>query len=191
MSAYCYKYTDLKDNNVKYVGIVFGEKRRLIDRIIEHEKDGWFKSTNEWLIEYHEVDNRSIAESYESHYISLYNPCFNISKKCWGINKLLPEVKWCVFSDNDRVIKNKLSETYDRNAVSTYHNKLSNIIIRIPSKETCGIDYKEKIIEVLKERANESGITPISMNTYILNLIENDTGISIPRGLKMLKNGTV
>lgn len=34
--AYVYKYTDLLDNVVKYVGIVWGKTRTLQDRIKEH-----------------------------------------------------------------------------------------------------------------------------------------------------------
>ena len=76
---------------------------------------------------------------------------------------------------------------YDKKAVKDYHDKLTNITIRIPSAKACGIDYKEKIKVVLKERAKESGDKELSINEYILELIEKDSGISIPRGLKEMK----
>lgn len=83
--------------------------------------------------------------------------------------------------------KKELSDKYDQKAVKAYHEKLTNIIIRIPSKESCGVDYKEQINDVLKARADETGEKPISLNQYILDLIEQDSGISIPRGLKAMR----
>lgn len=74
----------------------------------------------------------------------------------------------------------------NKEAVTDYHKKLTNIIIRIPSKEACGIDYKEQINEYLKANA-KNGEKPKSMNEYILDLIEKDSGISIHRGAKGLK----
>ena len=37
--AYVYRYTDLADNIIKYVGIVYGENRTLKQRIYEHFRD--------------------------------------------------------------------------------------------------------------------------------------------------------
>lgn len=83
--------------------------------------------------------------------------------------------------------KKELSEKYDQKAVAAYHNKLTNIIVRIPSKEACGVDYKELINDYLKAKAKETGEKPMSMNEYILSLIERDSGITIHRGAKGLK----
>ena len=79
----------------------------------------------------------------------------------------------------------KYSEKYDQVAVDKYHKKLTNIIVRIPSKEACGVDYKEQINEYLKKSA-KNGEKPKSMNEYILSLIEKDSGITIHRGAKGL-----
>ena len=35
--AYIYRYTDLVDNIIKYVGIVWSDNRSLEDRLYEHE----------------------------------------------------------------------------------------------------------------------------------------------------------
>lgn len=91
--GYVYRYIDKKDNIIKYVGIVWGETRTLERRLQEHTKDNWF-SSSEWRIEYicEDIDTRSEAESFESHYISLYktDQYYNIAKSGWGINKYLP-----------------------------------------------------------------------------------------------------
>lgn len=40
--GYVYRYTDLTDNVIKYVGIVWKDNRTLDDRIYEHSYfDGW------------------------------------------------------------------------------------------------------------------------------------------------------
>ena len=82
--------------------------------------------------------------------------------------------------------KKEYSPKYDKKAVTDYHNKLANIIVRIPSKEACGVDYREQIKEYLMAKAKETGEKPKSMNEYILGLIEADSGISIHRGAKGL-----
>ena len=65
-----------------------------------------------------------------------------------------------------------------REAVKDYHKKLSVITIRIPQSD---IDYKERI----QKHAEEIGK---SMNEYILSLIETDMKITIPKGVKGVKD---
>lgn len=36
--AWVYRYTDLSDNIIKYIGIVWGKNRTLKQRLIEHKK---------------------------------------------------------------------------------------------------------------------------------------------------------
>ena len=92
--ACIYRYTDLADGIIKYVGIVYGETRTLKNRLIEHLHDEWYKYKN-WKIEYIDVgiDSRTDAEYYEAHYISLYktDKYYNMSKSGWGISKYLPD----------------------------------------------------------------------------------------------------
>ena len=66
--AYVYRYIDLKDNIIKYVGIVYERTRTLDQRIKEHAiKDEWCKNS-EWKIEYIEtdIDSRTDAEYMEA-----------------------------------------------------------------------------------------------------------------------------
>lgn len=65
----------------------------------------------------------------------------------------------------------------NKEAVKDYHKKLTVITIRIPQSDT---DYKAQI----QKRAEE---LKLSMNEYILTLIENDMKIKIPKGVKATK----
>lgn len=88
-----YRYIDTSDNKIKYVGIVY--KRNLAKRLQDHMyQDDWCRKSN-WIIEYFECENKSEAEAFESHLISLYgsNNYFNKSKSNWGINRFLPDVE--------------------------------------------------------------------------------------------------
>lgn len=65
----------------------------------------------------------------------------------------------------------------NKEAVKDYHKKLTVITIRIPQSDT---DYKAQI----QKRAEE---LKLSMNEYILTLIEKDMNIIIPKGVKATK----
>lgn len=104
--GYIYRYTDLSDNIIKYVGIVWGKSRTLKQRIHEHKKEWWYKNTS-WKIEYinADIDSRTDAEYFESHYISLYgtDKYFNSAKSGWGVSKYLPdrEKEWRCYKEED------------------------------------------------------------------------------------------
>lgn len=95
--AYIYRYIDLADEIVKYVGIVWGESRTLQQRLNEHEKYDKWCYTRRWKIQYIEtgINNRTEAEFFESHFISLYNTdkYFNNAKSNWGVSCLVPFVE--------------------------------------------------------------------------------------------------
>lgn len=63
--------------------------------------------------------------------------------------------------------------------IKDYHKKLAEIKIRIPSEESCGINYLSKI----RQRAADLGFTSKrgegSINAYVISLIEQDMGIEI------------
>lgn len=65
----------------------------------------------------------------------------------------------------------------NKEAVKDYHKKLTVITIRIPQSDT---NYKAQI----QKRAEE---LKLSMNEYILTLIENDMKTKIPKGVKATK----
>lgn len=104
--AYVYKYIDKADNQVKYVGIVYGVTRSLTQRIVEHTKDSWYQTSDEWEIWYldEDINSRTDAEYFESHYISLYgsDKFFNRTKAGWGISKYLPdrESEWKKYDES-------------------------------------------------------------------------------------------
>lgn len=94
-----YRYIDIKDNKIKYVGIVWSSKRTLKQRINEHKKDKWYK-ISEWKIQILEypINSRTDAEYIEAHFVSLYqtDKYYNVSKSGWGISSFIPnmEDKW-------------------------------------------------------------------------------------------------
>ena len=146
--AWVYRYTDLSDNIIKYIGIVWGKNRTLKQRLIEHKKnDDWCKSKN-YKIEYIEqdIDNRTDAEYFEAHYISLYNTdhYYNIKKAGWGISKYLPnrENDWVEFSFD---LTDYKDEYIDR--LENTIEEQSKIILQL---ETENISLKKDIDENLK-----------------------------------------
>lgn len=78
---YVYKYTDLSDGIVKYVGIT----NNMAARVYQHTLDklGKIKS---WNIEYAEYPTRADVEFLEGHLISLYGTAtyFNVAKSGFG-----------------------------------------------------------------------------------------------------------
>lgn len=93
---YCvYRYIDIEDNTIKYVGIV--RSGFLCDRIQSHEREDKWCQNKPWRIEYFECDTQSEVEAFEAHLIALYGTYkyYNKQKASWGINKYLPNVeKW-------------------------------------------------------------------------------------------------
>ena len=128
--AYVYRYTDLKDNKIKYVGIVWSKNRTLAQRLNEHLKlDDWCH--NNYKVEYLEVANRTEAESLESHFIALYKTYkfYNNATSDWGINSFIPDMEndWKEFNVKNLNIKLKDGERilYDiwvSSAYSIYSN---------------------------------------------------------------------
>lgn len=57
--GYVYRYTDIADGIVKYVGIVSSENRTLLQRVKEHQTyDDWCNGS-QWKIEYLEINNKT------------------------------------------------------------------------------------------------------------------------------------
>lgn len=62
-------------------------------------------------------------------------------------------------------------------AVKDYHKKLVNLaVVRVPSEEVSGIDFKAEVTKYLCDRYGEKkdGVPNKSMNEYILDLINVD-----------------
>ena len=96
---YCYKYTDLADNIVKYIGIVQVEGRTVSKRAKDHfyaPKDKeWFREKI-WKIEYIYCKTRSDCEALENHCIALYGTYkyYNKAKANWGLCTFIGDIKW-------------------------------------------------------------------------------------------------
>lgn len=137
--AYVYRYIDLLDGIIKYIGIVWSEDRTLQQRIYEHlTKDIWCKGKN-WKIEYFVVNNRTEAENFESHFIALYETYkyYNDAKSDWGVSSYLPkEINWIEYKQlnltNDELETVDLYEvSFNKKTKEFSINKLSSI------KATC------------------------------------------------------
>lgn len=96
--GYVYRYTDLEDNVIKYVGIVWSDKRELAQRIYEHSLYDWWCQDTLWKIEYIEtpINTRTDAEYMESHFISLFHTGmtengYNTKKDGWGVSSFIKE----------------------------------------------------------------------------------------------------
>ncbi|MDT4370609.1 hypothetical protein RO865_17705 [Blautia faecis] len=132
-----YRYTDLSDDVIKYVGIIWSENRSLKQRIEEHyRQDEWCKN-KEWKIEYIEenIKTRTDAEYLESHYIALFHTdnWYNKNKAGWGISNLLPDRDRWILYDEEKyklIIENKkLKEENKALKKYIHYNTKQNIII--------------------------------------------------------------
>lgn len=103
--AWVYRYTDNTDGVIKYVGIVWSENRSLGQRIYEHQNNDSWCINGDFKIEYIEenINSRTDAEFFESHYISLYRTdrYYNKAKSGWGVSSYLPnrENEWTEYID--------------------------------------------------------------------------------------------
>ena len=78
-----YRYLDVDDEKIKYVGIC--NNGTLSNRHRGHMNDEWFRNGN-FICEYIQYQNRSETEAMESHLISVYgtDKYYNKSKTGWG-----------------------------------------------------------------------------------------------------------
>ena len=95
--GYIYRYTDLADNVVKYIGIVYAN-RPLCKRLDEHQKNDKWCLKSKYKIDFIEFDSSSTLEALESHLITLYgtDKYYNIQKTNWGLCEFIPDIndKW-------------------------------------------------------------------------------------------------
>ena len=126
--GFVYKYTDIEDQIVKYVGIVWSENRTLLQRVKEHQMyDDWCNG-KQWKIEYLDINNKTDCEGLEAHFISLYNTnkWYNKSKTNWGISNIysMIEWKWKEFDyiPEDIEIKNRINRRINDNFLSKLYD---------------------------------------------------------------------
>lgn len=100
--GYIYRYVDIIEDTIKYVGIVYAN-RSLRSRIKEHIRNDDWAEDSVWKVEYQEFPNmsRTDLEYLESHLISYYRTYrwYNTSKGDWGASSLvnIDEDKWVEF----------------------------------------------------------------------------------------------
>lgn len=169
--GYVYRYKDLVDNIIKYVGIVWSGKRTLNQRLYEHQQNDEWCFKRRWKIEYleSEITTRTDAEYFESHYISLYetDKYFNVKKSGWGISSFLPnrENEWKeVVMINEELRKqkfllNKIEKETEREILKYEKVKVelakllsSKSINLYSSGEKINIEIQD-IIEVIEKEA--------------------------------------
>lgn len=154
--AYVYRYTDLSDGIIKYVGIVWSENRTLEQRIKEHEKDEWYQGTK-WKIEFicEDIRSRTDAEYLESHYISLYETgkWFNKNKSGWGISKYLPvNNNWKEYDTKKKELVKKVNHLNEEN------EKLRKELIKYASINSDNCNYfwwiqERSLLETCEKKA--------------------------------------
>lgn len=108
-----YRYVDLKDEIIKYIGIVWGEKQTLFDRIYAHECQGQFWGYN-WHVDFIELTSRTECECLEAHFITLYrtDKYLNIAKTGWGLCSFVPKnLEWQPYYEKEYTYSPKENET--------------------------------------------------------------------------------
>lgn len=172
--AWVYRYTDLADGVIKYVGVVWGKNRTLEQRLREHERHDSWCNTRRWKIEYlHEdIETRAEAEAFETHFIELYETgrYFNKRQVGYGLNKFLPnkENEWKEYKLFFKV---------------AFHDKNNSEEILKTEAQTCEIKQEEAkidvvsmILEAMKSNNFEkiySIIVELQNKKYTLNDINN------------------
>lgn len=147
---YVYKYTDLSDGVVKYVGIVCRKSdNALFDRIREHsENDSWTYGKC-WKVEYICVETLNDANSLESHFIAKYKTeeWYNNSKTRLGLLSFLKgDFEWTV-AEECLIVKEKETR-------NSFKDKAREILElkELMGRRLCEIEKSLKKIEYLLEQ---------------------------------------
>ena len=122
-----YRYIDLNDNNIKYVGIVWSGNRTLKQRVEEHYNNDSWCDRGHWRIEYvlRDVNTRTDAEYLEAHYTNKFrNPngeWFGKTKLNWGESEIIDDSndKWEIYS-TDEESKSDLTKSFNNFALNFY-----------------------------------------------------------------------
>lgn len=186
--AIIYRYIDLRDNIIKYVGIVWANNRTLDDRIREHSaNDSWCKG-GYWKVEYlnRDIQNRMDAELLEAHYIGKFDTgkWYNTYKSSWGRSTLLDDSndQWIEYGIICNTFSNTVSSKYDSLKIQwigtpndTYSVQLSVIDIK-EQREIC-LSLNHWMDARIKENKN---IAFASIKVFYLWFLENIACINNP-----------
>lgn len=84
-----YRYTDLSDGIIKYVGLVCRRGNNSLEkRLIEHDRNDSWCWDKEWKVEYLPLETANDANALESHFIAEYETCKWHNKTKRKIGKL-------------------------------------------------------------------------------------------------------
>lgn len=141
---YVYKYTDLKDNQVKYIGIIKKDSN-FPARFYQHKRD-WWHAEGEWSISYIEVATQTDAEMLEAHLIEFYNTTkfYNRAKAGWGLSSYLPDadtLEW-IPVQNERSIADLLDTS--SLTLQQWHD-IASVIIRTAEEHSEVLDKYQRI----------------------------------------------
>lgn len=174
-----YRYTDLEDNQIKYVGIVWSGNRSLKQRVEEHkERDEWCKN-RKWIIEYlkRDVECRTDAEYLEAHYTNKFrvdgNEWFGKTKLNWGESNIIDDSKdeWIIYYTDEEEVSNNTCDIEVVEKAIGYNYKYGQTYTFFDK-----YGYKYCITEICK---NNDSLIFISdfFGTLINDLIMNDLSI--------------
>ena len=131
--CFIYRYIDRETLDVKYIGITHSGRKGLIGRLTAHKHEQGFKADD--YIDIMQVPNQAYAEALEGHFIGLYEPTLNTSKKEWScigeLHRVIYKWKECPGNVNelatvnfDELKRSKYaSETTRQKAAQRKHNK--------------------------------------------------------------------
>ena len=165
--AIIYRYTDLLDETIKYVGIVWSGNRTLKQRVSEHRRnDGWCKNAA-WRIEYlkKDVHSRTDAEMLEGHYIAKFgtDQFYNVRKNGWGLSDYIDDScdEWELFQ-TDEETKSDLTE-------ETWISEISPAKIGVECKEELFSSIRESMTIRLGLESGDVVFIPQRLNILTLN----------------------
>ena len=104
---YVYRYIDLNDGVVKYIGIIKADTN-FPTRFKSHFSDEWHK-TSYWKIEYITVETIADAEILEGHFIWFYKTgkYYNKAKTAWGRCSFVPDPDkfvWLIYTIEPKTV---------------------------------------------------------------------------------------
>lgn len=171
--ALVYRYVDINDETVKYVGIVWGENRTIDQRIAEHKKDYWYPFGS-WRVEIlnEQIDTRAEAESIETHLISLYQTdrYYNVRQARYGVNKFFPSFddKWVVYQKGINGVGGaRLYEYIHRSAIKKEKTKNDILDEKFTLKDSIFIPVRGIPTEFIVEHILEDGLSGMTKTYFV------------------------
>ena len=98
-----YRYTDLSDGIIKYVGLVCRSGDNALEkRLIEHDRDDSWCWDNKWKVDFLELETVNDANALESHFIAeyeTYNWHNKNKKKIGKLSFIKNDFKWITHNE--------------------------------------------------------------------------------------------